>query len=104
MHPVTPNTSPSRAETLAELRRHLARLDSGPCGTEERLTFGLPALDDRLPQGGLAGGALHEIAPASEADLPAAFGFLLALLARGPAHTSLLLVLSARKLAWRSCV
>jgi len=42
--------------------------------------LGVPALDAAL-QGGLAVGALHELAPASELQLGAAFGFALALTA-----------------------
>jgi protein ImuA len=59
------------------------------------LPFGLAALDAHLPQGGLTVGALHEIAPQTPADTPAAFGFLAALLAhvsRMPAGRPVLLV------------
>lgn len=92
-------SQPTRAEIVADLRRRLARMEGMAGDREDSLSFGLPALDSHLPQGGLAFGAVHEIAPASDADLPAAFGFLLALLGRLPGHTPLLLVLSARKLA-----
>src|SRR5262245_3870008 len=44
------------------------------------LPFRLPALDSHLPQGGLASGVPHELVPALAADLPAAFGFIIALL------------------------
>jgi protein ImuA len=47
---------------------------------EDSLRLGVPALDDAL-QGGLALGALHEIAPASELQLGSAFGFGLAIAA-----------------------
>ena len=90
---------PSRAELVEDLRRKLARIEGTADAAEGRLPFGLPALDDRLPHGGLAFGAVHEIAPADEADLPAAFGFLLALLGRMPGRTPLLLVLASKKLA-----
>ena len=50
-----------------------------PLGVEESsLRLGVPALDAAL-QGGLAAGALHELAPTSELQLGAAFGFGLAL-------------------------
>jgi protein ImuA len=62
----------------------------------QRLSFGLPALDAYLPRGGLCFGAMHEIAPETEADVPAAFGFLIALLARAPGAAPLLLILTAR--------
>ncbi|HEY6256957.1 MAG TPA: hypothetical protein VIY51_14315 [Xanthobacteraceae bacterium] len=52
-----------------------------PLGVEEgSLRLGVPALDAAL-QGGLAVGALHELAPASELQLGAAFGFALAIAA-----------------------
>src|SRR5262249_59363645 len=59
------------------------------------------AIDAHLPHGGLAVGALHEVAPAAHGDTPAAFGFLVALLARfhAPTHKPLLLVASHRALA-----
>jgi protein ImuA len=86
---------PSRAETVVELRRLLSRIEGVP-KEEGRLSFSLPALDAHLPQAGLAFGALHEIGPETEADLPAAFGFMLALLGRVPAGGPLLLVLSEK--------
>lgn len=87
--------APRRA-VAEELRRLLPRLES--IAAESRvLTFGLPALDSRLPQGGLAFGALHEVVPQSAADLPAAFGFIAATLARLPSRETLLFVISARK-------
>jgi protein ImuA len=51
------------------------------------LTFGVPAIDTVLG-GGLAGGALHEIAAARESELPAATGFALALTTRAPSLPS----------------
>jgi protein ImuA len=51
---------------------------------EGSLRLGVPALDDAL-QGGLAWGALHELAPASELQLGSAFGFGLAIAARAVA-------------------
>ena len=83
--------------TLDQLRRVVAAIDpSGasftplsrtfprtfpPLGAEEgSLRLGVPALDDAL-QGGLALGALHELAPASELQSGAALGFGLAVAA-----------------------
>jgi hypothetical protein len=63
------------------------------------LSFGHSALDSHLPQGGLACGALHEVAPAVAGDMPAAFGFIAALLGRIPRGGPLLFVMSARGLA-----
>src|SRR5208282_5625353 len=48
--------------------------------------FGLAAIDSHLPDGGLAGGALHEIVP-EDGGTPAAFGFIVALLARISANS-----------------
>ena len=47
-----------------------------------KLPFGLAALDCHLPNGGLDRGAFHEVVPATQAALPAAFGFIVAVLAR----------------------
>src|SRR5262245_28734214 len=88
-----------RDALLGELRRRLARMEGLPDEGQSRLPFGLPSLDAHLPHGGLAFGAVHEIAPADDSDLPAAYGFLLALLGRMPGTTPLLFVLSAKKLA-----
>ena len=86
-----------RAEVLEELRRLLPRMEGVLPGTRA-LPFGLPALDAHLPQGGLPCGALHEVAPASEGDTPAAFGFLAALIGRMPQGRPLLLVTAPRAL------
>ena len=88
----------ARKAAVRELRQQLARLEGVPKGEHAALSFGVPALDHHLPHGGLAFGTLHEIAPATEADLPSAFGFMLALLGRMPEKTPLLLLLAAKKL------
>ena len=76
----------NRAAVVDELRRLLPRLESAAT-TVRALPFGLAPLDAHLPQGGLAVGALHEVAPHQHGDTAAAFGFLVALLARfAPAH------------------
>src|SRR3569833_3667853 len=70
---------------LAELRQHLARLQK-PAGLVDgpaMLPLGIPAVDEVLG-GGLARGALHEIAALSEAHLPASTGFALGLAALTP--------------------
>ena len=71
---------------MAKLRRLLQGHDGlrdGLCNRLQPLSFGLAALDSYLPEGGLARGALHEIVPATQAAFPAAaFGFLVAILAR----------------------
>jgi protein ImuA len=79
-----PNPAPiaalarNRAAVMAELRRLMPRM------AEQRapLPFGLAAIDSHLPDGGLSCGALHEIVPAAESCIAAAFGFIAAILAR----------------------
>ena len=71
----------NRAAVLAKLRRLLQSHD-GLHNHLRPLSFGLAALDSHLPEGGLVRGALHEIIPAAQAAFPAAFGFLVAILAR----------------------
>ena len=72
----------SRAVALAELRLLLSRHPGWPQTSHAKLPFDLAALDCHLPNGGLTCGALHEIVPATQAALPAAFGFIVAVLAR----------------------
>ena len=94
-----PVSGRSRAAVVDELRRLLPRLEShGDAGRV--LPLGLTAIDAHLPHGGLAVGALHEVAPHQHGDTPAAFGFLVALLARfQPLTQPVLLVASRRALA-----
>ncbi|MGD0026031.1 MAG: ImuA protein [Xanthobacteraceae bacterium] len=64
---------------MEELRRLLpGRME----GLRKTLPFGLAALDSYLPEGGLACGALHEVVPETQAAMPAAFGFVAAILGR----------------------
>src|ERR1700730_8679906 len=87
----------SRAEAVDELRRLLPKLEGITVRTPV-LPFGLPALDAHLPRGGLVCGALHEVAPKADEDMPAAFVFAAAILGRMPPGP-ILLVLSSRKFA-----
>jgi protein ImuA len=68
----------SRAAVMLELRRLLP----GREGLRKTLPFGLAAVDSCLPEGGLVCGALHEVVPESQSATAAAFGFIVALLAR----------------------
>lgn len=54
-----PSIHPS---VVAELRRRVQRLEGGGARGRAVLPFGLAALDEHLPGGGLALGALHEVA------------------------------------------
>jgi protein ImuA len=74
---------PAQTAALAELRRLLSRHSSYfQTSQETALAFGVAALDCHLPNGGLAESALHEVVPATQAAFPAAFGFIVAALAR----------------------
>jgi hypothetical protein len=69
----------NRAAVAEELRRLLPKMEG--FRSARSIPFGLAAIDRHLPQGGLSGGALHEVVPEAGAT-PAAFGFLVALLGR----------------------
>ena len=68
----------NRAAVMAELRRLMPRMGE----QRKALPFGLAAINSHLPDGGLACGALHEVVPAAEGCIAAAFGFIAAVLAR----------------------
>lgn len=81
-----------RAAAAAELRRLLPKIEGFQHA--KTIPFGLSAIDQCLPQGGLTCGALHEIVPEDRATA-AAFGFLTTLLARAAQSRPFLLVLPA---------
>src|SRR3954447_9565860 len=54
--------APASARILADLRELIARIEQGGRARRGIVPFGVAAIDDRLLQGGLALGALHEIA------------------------------------------
>jgi protein ImuA len=82
----------NRAAVAAELRRLLPKIQA--LRSVNAIPFGVAAIDHYLPQGGLAGGGLHEFVPEAAAS-PATFGFIVALLARLPPPHPLFLVLPA---------
>jgi protein ImuA len=93
--PVAPYRNRNRTEVVNELRRQLPRIEGFP--VEARgLSFTLSALDSHLPQGGLLFGALHEVVPKDDGDMPAAFGLMVALLSCMPPAGPLLLIMSTR--------
>src|SRR5258708_19378313 len=47
---------------VLRLREQIQRLEGAPLGARPVLPFGVAAIDSRLPGGGLALGALHEVA------------------------------------------
>ncbi len=69
----------NRAAVAAELRRLLPKMEG--FRTAKPLPIGVAAIDRHLPDGGLQGGALHEIVP-EDGGAPAAVGFMVALLGR----------------------
>jgi protein ImuA len=78
-----------RLDTMAHLRSAILRIEA-EAGPRPRAPFRLPvtrALDGALG-GGLAGDALHEIAPAGPGDGAAAMAFALCLAARFSAASS----------------
>jgi protein ImuA len=79
----SPDHARNRARVVHELRRLLPRIKSGSAGGRV-LSFGLPTLDSCLPHAGLPFGALHEITPQHDGDIPACFGFIAAILGRVP--------------------
>jgi protein ImuA len=86
----------SRAAVMHELRRLLPATESSrQGGLYKILPFGVAAVDSYLPEGGLTCGALHEVVPETESELPAAFGFVVAFLARLSLPPPLIFVLPA---------
>jgi len=69
---------------LSELRRRVDEIERGERRIEKTLPFGLAAIDDALPGGGLPLGALHEMrgAAGDEEDGAVAAAFLAGILAR----------------------
>jgi protein ImuA len=76
------NRAETRAATRSAILEDLRRLLPAVDDIHSPLPFDLPALDSHLPRGGLARGALHEVVPETEGTLPAAFGFVIAVLAK----------------------
>jgi protein ImuA len=74
----------SSPAALDALRRQVRALETEDRTTRAVLPFGIPALDARLPGGGLAYGALHEVAGGADGALhgAAAASFAAGLLAR----------------------
>jgi len=84
VRPAFSSSTEGPAARIERLRRTLctAETATGLAGEDAApLTLGIPLIDDALG-GGLAGGALHEVAATCEPQIPAASGFVLALAAR----------------------
>jgi protein ImuA len=83
---------------MEELRRLLLPAKANGAAKQNwngALSFGLAALDSHLPEGGLSGAALHEIVPETAGANAAAFGFIVAILARLPQTQPIIFVMPA---------
>lgn len=83
--PAAPAPTTARSERLAALRAEVRAIERpAPRDAPPALPFGLPELDGRLADGGIAAGALHEAAGAGDhlADETAAGLFLAGIAAR----------------------
>lgn len=89
---------PRHREVVEELRKLLWKPE-GLSRKPPALPLGVSAIDAHLPHGGLATGAMHEVAPATEADTPSAFGFIAALLSRLPMVGRIVIVSSPQSFA-----
>jgi protein ImuA len=71
-------------EGLTALKEQVGKLAGGSLGDHGLLPFGVPAIDDALPGGGLARGAVHELSGlgGDEEDGAVAAAFLAGILAR----------------------
>lgn len=69
---------PHPQSALAALRADIRRIETGAPATRAVLPFGLDAIDHRLPGGGLAIGALHEVAGGANGALDGAASALFA--------------------------
>src|SRR4051794_19014872 len=71
-----------KSRVLDDLRARIARIE-GVGARHAHISFGIDAIDEHLPGGGIATGALHEIAGSPElADDACATTFLAGILAR----------------------
>jgi protein ImuA len=88
---------PARPASLEELRRFLTP-PLPRTGKSRFFSFGLP-LDKNLPRQGLSLESLHEVHAATPEDLPAAFGFLVALTVSASPSGPVFVISSAQSLA-----
>jgi protein ImuA len=71
-----------RPALLASLRARISGIERLTSVAASPWTLGLPEIDARLPPGGIARDAIHEIAAQAYADTPAAMGFAASLALR----------------------
>jgi protein ImuA len=74
-------SSQSGVAIIARLKARIARIAGSPSlkAPAELWNFGLPEIDAHLADGNLGMGAVHEVAPVSWPDMPAAIGFAVSL-------------------------
>jgi protein ImuA len=70
--------SPRDADRINDLRHQIERISGVFTRTRSVLPFGVPEIDQRLPKGGLALGALHEVAGGANGAVDAASASLFA--------------------------
>src|SRR5262245_13969162 len=91
----TVERQPRKPARLDDLRQLLVGSFTPSC-SGRFFSFGLPTLDKHLPRQGLSLASLHEIHAASALDLPAALGFLTALLTSLPEKGPIFIITSAK--------
>ena len=80
---VLDRAEPGREDELRRLRETVRRIERGSvASTAPAIPLGVPEIDAVLPDGGLTGGALHEIVPGDVAHDGAALGFTATALGR----------------------
>jgi protein ImuA len=80
---VLDRAEPGREDELRRLRETVRRIERGNVASSApAIPLDVPEIDAVLPEGGLAGGALHEIVPGDVAHDGAALGFAAAMLGR----------------------
>jgi protein ImuA len=66
------------SSVIDDLRARIQRLETGPSHEHAILPFGVAAIDEHLPQGGLALGCIHEVAGGGEGAIHGAAAALFA--------------------------
>src|ERR1700744_45252 len=89
---------PAAPAQMDALREQIRRIEAGDRVPRGVLPFGVPDLDDRLPAGGLALGALHEVAGGANGALNGAAAALFAAGILARAHGPVLWCVSHRDL------
>lgn len=89
---------PPPSTKMDALREQIRRIEAGSHVSSGFLPFGLPEMDDRLPGGGLALGALHEVAGGGNGAIHGAAAALFAAGILARTHGAVLWCISRRDL------